>query len=281
MTKETGTNPESLPVQWEELTATDFPLAVEQSERVCILPMGVIETHGPHLPLATDVLIPREIAIRAARQEYAVVFPFWYFGKIYEPGKAGCMSLKAELYNPLLQNACDQMARVGFEKIVIVNGHGGNSGWLEFFSWLQLDQPREYVLYLAERRLDEGEQKKIAALKRSKLDGHAGESETSMIMAIRPDLVKMDRLGQWDGTPQGHLEHLDGHAHTALRWYSDFPNQFASDGVPGNPELGEVLLDARARGLAETIRVIKKDSKTREIQDLFFQGKKPPMRKRS
>jgi creatinine amidohydrolase len=279
MARASRTDEQTLPVQWEDLTASDFPEAVRRSEGVCILPAGVIETHGPHLPLATDVLIPREIAIRAARQEYAVVFPFWYFGKIYEPGAAPCISLRAELYNALLQNMCEEMARVGFEKIVILNGHGGNTAWLQFFCWLQLDKPRNYVVYLAERRTNEDDASKIAAEKRSKMDGHAGESETSMMLAVRPDLVQLDRMGDWDGMPQRHLEHLDGYAYTTLRWYSDFPNQFASDGVPGTAELGQLMLQARARALAETIRVVKKDDATRGIQDDFFWGKGPARRK--
>ncbi|MCJ7751440.1 MAG: creatininase family protein, partial [Armatimonadetes bacterium] len=63
---------QSLPVKWEELTATDFPKAVKQAKGVCLLPIGVIEKHGPHLPLGTDVMAVRAVTVGAAEREYAV-----------------------------------------------------------------------------------------------------------------------------------------------------------------------------------------------------------------
>ena len=66
---------ESLSVQWEELTLSDFPEAVKQARGLCVLPVGVIEPHGPHLPLCTDMTAARVASIRAAQKEYAVVFP--------------------------------------------------------------------------------------------------------------------------------------------------------------------------------------------------------------
>jgi creatinine amidohydrolase len=73
-----------LPVKWEELTAPDFVKAVKKSGGVCLIPIGVFEKHGPHLPLGTDLIDVREIALRAARKEYALVFPEYYFSQILE-----------------------------------------------------------------------------------------------------------------------------------------------------------------------------------------------------
>ncbi|MFA7049393.1 MAG: creatininase family protein, partial [Bacteroidales bacterium] len=61
-------------VSWEELTSGDFVKATELSQGLCIIPMGVVEKHGQHLPLGTDVFIARELSLLAARTEYAVVF---------------------------------------------------------------------------------------------------------------------------------------------------------------------------------------------------------------
>ena len=58
----------------EELTAPDYIKAVEKSSKTCILPIGVFEKHGPHLPLGTDLYASREYALRAAEKEYTVVF---------------------------------------------------------------------------------------------------------------------------------------------------------------------------------------------------------------
>src|SRR6185312_147277 len=81
---------QSLSAKWEELTAPDFVQAIHQSQGVCVLPFGIIEKHGPHLPLGTDLLDVRFAALHAAEQEYVVVFPEYYFGQIaeakHEPG---------------------------------------------------------------------------------------------------------------------------------------------------------------------------------------------------
>ena len=69
-----------LSVHWEELTADDFRQGIAQSQGVCLLPFGILEKHGAHLPLGNDLLNIRYVALKAAEQEYAVVFPEYYFG---------------------------------------------------------------------------------------------------------------------------------------------------------------------------------------------------------
>lgn len=73
-----------LSVHWEELTAGDFRDAVREAKGTCLLPFGILEKHGPHLPLGTDLLNVRYAALHAAEQEYSVVFPEYYFGQIFE-----------------------------------------------------------------------------------------------------------------------------------------------------------------------------------------------------
>ncbi len=69
----------SLSPKWEELTGPDFIQAVHQAQGVCVLPFGIIEKHGPHLPLGTDLLDVRFAVLNAVHQEYAVIFPEYYF----------------------------------------------------------------------------------------------------------------------------------------------------------------------------------------------------------
>jgi len=64
-----------LSVHWEELTAADFRAGIHRSQGTCLLPFGILEKHGPHLPLGTDLLDVRYSALHAAEKEYAVVFP--------------------------------------------------------------------------------------------------------------------------------------------------------------------------------------------------------------
>src|SRR5262244_869309 len=152
-----------LSVQWEELTAADFVQGIRQAQGTCLLPFGIIEKHGPHLPLGTDLLDVRYAALHAADKEYAVVFPEYYFGQIAEAKhEPGTMAYSRGLQLALLQETTDEMARNGCKKILIVNGHGGNDSLLPYFAQTQLDKPHDYVVYVFNERSPDhgGPQKK-------------------------------------------------------------------------------------------------------------------------
>src|SRR6201990_1411119 len=99
-----------LSVKWEELTAADFREAIQQSQGTCLLPFGILEKHGPHLPLGTDLLNVRYAVLHAVDQEYVVVFPEYYFGQIFEANQQpGPVAYSAELQFQLLQETTDEM----------------------------------------------------------------------------------------------------------------------------------------------------------------------------
>src|SRR5207302_5419856 len=138
-----------LSVHWEELTAEDFRTAIQQAQGTCLLPFGILEKHGPHLPLGTDLLNVRYAALHAVEQEYAVVFPEYYFGQIFEAKhQPGTVAYSMELQLKLLQETTDEMARNGCKKVVIVNGHGGNEHLLPFLAQAQMASPKDYVVYV-------------------------------------------------------------------------------------------------------------------------------------
>src|SRR2546430_9109571 len=111
-----------LPVNWEELTAADFREAIQISKGTCLLPFGILEKHGPHLPLGTDLLNVRHASLQAAQREYAVGFPQYYFGQIFEAKhEPGTVAYSMDLQLKVLQETTDEMARNGCKKIVIVN----------------------------------------------------------------------------------------------------------------------------------------------------------------
>jgi len=68
----------------EKLSSPQFVTALEKSGGICVIPLGIIEKHGPHLPLGTDLFEAREIVSAAAQKEYAVVFPPYFTGQILE-----------------------------------------------------------------------------------------------------------------------------------------------------------------------------------------------------
>src|SRR3954466_13581260 len=200
---------EKLSVHWEELTGPDFIKAVARAQGTCLLPFGILEKHGPHLPLGTDLLDVRYAALHAAEQEYAVVFPEYYFGQIFEAKhEPGTVAYSRGLQLQLLQETTDEMGRNGCKKIIIVNGHGGNNSLLPYFAQTQLESPHDYVVYvqgLARSGPGAPKQRSNPAT-----DMHAGESETSMSMIARPDLVHLERAKQESGADQGRVKLPDG-----------------------------------------------------------------------
>ncbi len=261
-------------MRWEELTSDRFPEAVAQAEGVCLLPTACIERHAHHLPLGTDMYIARELCRRAAALEPAIIFPDFFFTQILEarhyPGTVGIDPI---LILSLLDNVCREIARNGLKKIVIVNAHGGNGHLLGYFAQIQLASPRDYAVYVADHLpLAPADEAAIKAQWETTVDGHAGESETSAILASRPDLVHREAIpDDAEGQPQGRLKALaDLGVETGIWWYADHPTHYRGDGRPASAEKGEHELEARARALARAIRIIKDDQETLRLQAEFF-----------
>ncbi len=267
-----------LPIFFEELTAPEFIQAVTKSEATCIIPLGILEKHGPHLPLGTDLIDCREVARRAAEQEYTIIFPAYFVGQIFEAKhQPGTIAYSASVMLDLLQETCDELARNGITKIILLNGHGGNEHFLRFFCQAQLAHKKDYAVYLFDPSYDKSMDEQLKKLKKTTVDGHAGEMETSTMLAHRPDLVHTDRAGQQSGEDQNRLENLK-HAYTGIWWYASQPHHYRGDGSYGNEQLGELSLSLEAKLLAEMIRSVKKDTFTLELQKQFFEGTEKPLK---
>ena len=262
-----------LSVHWEELTAADFRGAIAQSHGTCLLPFGILEKHGPHLPLGTDLLNVRHAALTAAQQDYAVVFPEYYFGQIFEARhEPGTVAYSSHLQLELLQETTDEMARNGCKKVIIVNGHGGNENLLPFFAQTQLEKSHDYVVYVM--GLVEAPSGPIQ--KKTTMDMHAGESETAKMMISRPDLVHMDRAGTESGADQARLKIPDT-LYTAIWWYARFPNHYAGDGSAATHELGEQEMNGWVSAIVNAIRAVKSDNESLQLQNEFFQKAAHPL----
>jgi creatinine amidohydrolase len=264
---------ENLSARWEELTAEDFTKAIQKAQGTCLLPFGILEKHGPHLPLGTDLINVRYASLQAARQEYAIVFPEYFYGQIFEAKhEPGTMAYSAQLQLQLLQETANEMARNGCKKVVIVNGHGGNTSLLPFFAQSQLSSPKDYVVYFYR---GQGSAPGRPPLK-STTDGHAGESETSHLMISRPDLVHIDRAGSESGADQKRQD-LPASVYTGIWWYAKFPEHYAGDGTLATKELGEFDMKAWADGIAAAIRAIKSDQVSLRLQNEFFEKSRHPL----
>jgi len=262
-----------LSVHWEELTAEDFRSAIQQSQGTCLLPFGILEKHGPHLPLGTDLLDVRHAALAAAQHEFAVVYPEYYFGQIFEARhEPGTIAYSSHLQLELLQETTDEMARNGCKKIIIVNGHGGNEHLLPFFAQAQLEKAHDYVVYIfgLPERPTGGPPRKTT------MDMHAGESETSKMLISRPDLVHLDRAGKESGADQARLS-LPDTLYTGIWWYARFPEHYSGDGSAATRELGEYYMQAWIAAIQKAIQAVKSDKTSLPLQNEFFEKTKHPL----
>ena len=263
-----------LSVKWEELTAADFAAGIRQAKGTCLLPFGILEKHGPHLPVGTDLLNVRYASLHAAAEEYALVFPEYYFGQIFEAKhEPGTIAYSREIQLQLLQETTDEMARNGCKRIIIVNGHGGNEHLLPFFAQSQLDKPHDYVVYVldGERSRPGGPPKKSTGT-----DYHAGENETSNTMVSRPDLVHLDRAANESGADQKRVT-LPENEYTGIWWYASFPEHYSGDGSVARKELGEWNMKSYVDAIVETIRAAKADDISLKLQNEFYEKSKHPL----
>jgi creatinine amidohydrolase len=262
-----------LSTHWEELTGPDFVLAIQRAQGTCLLPFGILEKHGPHMPIGTDLIDVRYAALHAAEQQYAVVFPEYYFGQIAEARhEPGTMAYSRDLQLTLLQATTDEMARNGCKKILIVNGHGGNQSLLPYYAQSQLDKPHDYVVYLFDERTPAAGGPK----KKTTIDAHAGESETSKMMIVRPDLLHMDRATNESGADQ-HRQNLSEGVYTGIWWYARFPDHYAGDGSAATHELGEFQMKWWIDTLAKAITAIQADNASLKLQNEFYEKSAHPL----
>ncbi|MDP3913934.1 MAG: creatininase family protein [Bacteroidota bacterium] len=270
---------QQLPFRLEELTAPDYIQAVERSSKTCILPIGVFEKHGPHLPLGTDLYAAREFAMRAAEKEYTVVFPWYYFSQINEAKQQpGTIAYSPELIWKVLQETLDELARNGFDKIIIVNGHGGNNAFLNYFGMAQLSERRTYSLYWFQPTDDPEVIKKAEELtQHDPYNQHAGNEESSVMKAIIPEFVHLDRAGQQSGIDQDRLKNLSN-VYTGIWWYAKYPNHYSGDGTKANAQAGELLISSTVEQLVKMIQAVKKDEVTPALQKQFFDESEKPLK---
>ncbi len=268
---------QTLSVYYEELTAPEFVQAVSQSGGICLLPIGILEKHGPHLPLGTDLLDCREVALRAANQEYSIIFPQYYFGQIYEAKhQPGAIAYSSELIWQILDETCAELARNGLKKIILVNGHGGNNNFLPYFCQAQLASRRDYVVILFNPENDSAVEKQVAELRKTTTGGHADETETSTMMSHRPDLVHKERGHDQSGEDLSRLSQIP-YFYTGIWWYARYPNHYAGDGFYGSKEIGELLLNSEAGQLVHLIKALKTDRTIEELQQQFYNASENPL----
>lgn len=261
-------------MQWEHLTSLDFEKAVQECQGVGIISIGVIEAHASHLPLGTDALACHFVACRAAEREPAIVFPFYPFGVNIEASHLpGSVYIQREVMFGLLENICDEMARNGLDKIILHNGHGGNRYFLPLFTQLLPEKRKPYVVYQANLAYFPHAEEVLEG----KEFGHACEAETSTMLYITPELVKMDQVPPKPFTSlkrNQDLQHVG--AYTQVDWYAMYPHMYVGNSSPATAAKGKVMVDHEIDALVTFIQAVKADSVTPGLVQEFNQRADQP-----
>jgi len=258
---------------WEEILAKDFDACVGKSEGLCILPIGVLEKHGDHLPIGTDMFTATAVAKAATEISPAVIFPYYFLGQISEARHMkGTIAASHKLMMEALLEMCDEIHRNGFTKILLLNSHGGNFHFLPFFAQMFPGLNRPYALYATGiSSISKEQYQEIVALTGVEDMGqHAGFAETALIMHIRPDLVNMENVNIEESKDMGRLNDIENiGVYTGFNWYAKYPHHFAGDPTKATAEYGKFLFDLASNRVAEVIRKIKADDQSHLLIEEF------------
>lgn len=257
-------------MRWEKATAGE--LDGMKGEGVCIIPIGSLEKHGEHLPLGNDALTAHRIALMAAEREPVVVLPPLFFTYTKEmKNLTGAISLETDLLLGFLENLCDEVARNGFRKIILLNGHGGNINILKLFLQHITDKGKGYAVYLPPIWLDPVVIKEV---RETSEIGHACEIETSVSLYLFPELCRMDRLPE--GFSSSKKDFDLSPASTSVDWYASYPNAYVGDARKASAEKGRRIVERQVEKLVELIRKVKEDDKVlRKLREFHRFSKEP------
>lgn len=244
-------------IEWWRLKAGELNALAARNATV-ILPVGSTEQHGPHLPTQVDALLSGEVARRAARRVApglpVVVAPTVWSGLAeHHMSLGGTLSLDLATFHALLRCLCRSILRHGFRRVLLLNGHGGNIAALTAIVndfALEFDAPIATTSYWLLAR-----DAFAKILERQTTVRHACEAETSMLLALAPDLVDMTRVAEAVGPTERELAEAAG-TDAAIR-YRSFKAR-TRHGAIGDPraasaEKGERLLDAAAEAVAQLV----------------------------
>jgi len=235
------------PREWRDLTTRDFA-SLDFDRTVAILPVAAIEQHGPHLPLSTDAVICEGLLAALGSTTFStakvLLLPAQSVGHSLEHSNfAGTLSLNAETLLASLLEIGRSVARAGVRKLMILNTHGGNVAVMQIAA-LRL-RAESQLLVARANSFALGEPSGLFDNDELKLGIHGSEVETSLMLHLRPELVRLEHARDFQG-----LAHAAAGANrtvgparpVGLGWMSE---DLHREGVSGNARGGDAARGAR------------------------------------
>lgn len=228
---------------WSDLTYKEFMNASKRTE-VAVVITGAVETHGNHLPLGTDCILPSHLGQRIAEKTNALVLPCMPFGDSWSflPFK-GTISIQPENLVRFYADVMSSVFNTGFRFIIALNGHGGNYSSLQQAAKKATeDGERSVIIVNWWRDLGEDARKEVLETEM----GHAGEDETSEVMAVCPELVDMESVVSARVKSRFRIV-------SAIHRDELLPNGMYGEPEKATPEKGKRILEAAEQDLIELI----------------------------
>lgn len=237
-----------------------------KAHHTIIVPTGATEQHGPHAPLLTDVLIPQEIARRAAPALNALVAPPLNYTLSYpHVGFKGLVHIRIPTFMALIEDLCVAFATSGFRRIIFLNGHYDNTYAIAYACANAAERLPKDVKAFPVNYWDGLTPEEVAEFSTLKTGLHANAAETSAVLAINPALVDMERANaEFPPFPEFTIANT-GAVHTAFFFSAPGSVYWATksgtwgDARKATAELGERYIDA---GVRSTLLVLDNIERT-------------------
>ncbi len=236
---------------WEEMND-----AIE-AQKICVLPTGSTEQHGPHLPLDTDLFLAEAVCSELGRraEDDVLILPGIPFGlNMHHIDFPGTIHIEPEVYIAFCLNVTKSLAYHGFRRILLLNGHGSNSPMNELVARKTILQTPSLCASVGFHAFAVSA---FDAVKESDVHAHADEFETSLYLYLAEDRVRFDRAVA-DGDVVGTYMTSDSTNKYPVR-FNDIWGRWTKVGVHGDPrsatkEKGKVIFEAAVTGLVQFVK---------------------------
>ncbi len=243
---------------WQDMTTLDFGES-DTSSWIAVLPVAAIEQHGPHLPVFTDACIAEGMvgrSIEVLPDDVPVTFlPVQAVGKSNEHvAFPGTLTSGWDTVTRMWLDIGDSVARAGIAKLIIISSHGGNVPMVDIVA--RELRVRSQMLVVATAWSRFGEPTGLIPDEEASYGIHGGDVETSMMLHLRPDLVRMNKATDFRSTQHDHAARfgrLRAHGPVQFGWQAGDLNPA---GVVGNaaaasPRKGAAIVEHQARAFVE------------------------------